>query len=54
MRWIAWLNQPEKPAGQSGKVVHLKKPISQPDLRRDGSARFNPMPTPSPSINPKR
>jgi hypothetical protein len=26
MRWIAWLNQPEKPAGQSGKVVHLKKP----------------------------
>ena len=26
MRWIAWLNKPEKPAGQSGKVVHLKKP----------------------------
>jgi hypothetical protein len=26
MRWIAWLNEPEKPAGQSGKVVHLKKP----------------------------
>jgi hypothetical protein len=26
MRWIAWLNQPEKPAGRSGKVVHLKKP----------------------------
>ncbi len=26
MEWIAWLNQPEKPAGQSGKVVHLKKP----------------------------
>ena len=26
MQWIAWLNQPEKPAGQSGKVVHLKKP----------------------------
>jgi hypothetical protein len=26
MRRIAWLNQPEKPAGQSGKVVHLKKP----------------------------
>ena len=26
MRWLAWLNQPEKPAGQSGKVVHLKKP----------------------------
>jgi hypothetical protein len=25
-QWIAWLNQPEKPAGQSGKVVHLKKP----------------------------
>ena len=25
-RWIAWLNKPEKPAGQSGKVVHLKKP----------------------------
>jgi len=24
--WIAWLNQPEKPAGQPGKVVHLKKP----------------------------
>jgi hypothetical protein len=24
--WIAWLNKPEKPAGQSGKVVHLKKP----------------------------
>jgi hypothetical protein len=22
--WIAWLNKPEK--GQSGKVVHLKKP----------------------------
>ena len=26
VRWIAWLNKPEKPAGQSGKVVHLKKP----------------------------
>jgi hypothetical protein len=26
MRWIAWLTKPEKPAGQSGKVVHLKKP----------------------------
>ena len=25
-QWIAWLNKPEKPAGQSGKVVHLKKP----------------------------
>jgi hypothetical protein len=25
-RWIAWLNKPEKRAGQSGKVVHLKKP----------------------------
>jgi len=25
-RWIAWLNQPEEPAGQSGKIVHLKKP----------------------------
>jgi hypothetical protein len=25
-QWIAWLNEPEKPAGQSGKVVHLKKP----------------------------
>ena len=25
MRWIAWLTKPEKPAGQSGKVV-LKKP----------------------------
>jgi len=25
-QWIAWLNQPEKPGGQSGKVVHLKKP----------------------------
>jgi hypothetical protein len=25
-RWIAWLEAPEKPAGQSGKVVHLKKP----------------------------
>jgi len=25
MEWIAWLNQPEEPAGQSGKVVHLKK-----------------------------
>ena len=26
MRWIAWLTKPEKLAGQSGKVVHLKKP----------------------------
>jgi hypothetical protein len=26
MQWIAWLNEPEKPSGQSGKVVHLKKP----------------------------
>jgi hypothetical protein len=26
MRWIAWLTEVEKPAGQSGKVVHLKKP----------------------------
>jgi hypothetical protein len=26
MQWIAWLDQPEKPTGQSGKVVHLKKP----------------------------
>ena len=25
-RWIAWLNEPEDPAGQSGKIVHLKKP----------------------------
>jgi hypothetical protein len=25
-QWIAWLNKPEKPAGQSSKVVHLKKP----------------------------
>jgi len=25
-QWIAWLNKPEKPAGQPGKVVHLKKP----------------------------
>jgi hypothetical protein len=25
-RWIAWLNEPEEPAGQSGKIVHLKKP----------------------------
>ena len=25
-RWIAWVDAPEKPAGQSGKVVHLKKP----------------------------
>jgi hypothetical protein len=24
--WIVWLNKPEKPEGQSGKVVHLKKP----------------------------
>ena len=24
--WIAWLNKPEKSAGQSGKVVHLKNP----------------------------
>jgi hypothetical protein len=23
---IAWLTKPEKPARQSGKVVHLKKP----------------------------
>jgi len=26
MQWIDWLTKPEKPAGQSGKVVHLKKP----------------------------
>jgi hypothetical protein len=26
MQWIAWLNEPEKTAGQAGKVVHLKKP----------------------------
>jgi hypothetical protein len=26
VRWIAWLSEPEKPGGQSGKVVHLKKP----------------------------
>jgi hypothetical protein len=26
MRWIAWLNEPEKPAGESSKVVHLRKP----------------------------
>ncbi len=26
MQWIAWLNTPERPEGQSGKVVHLKKP----------------------------
>jgi hypothetical protein len=25
-QWIGWLKQPEKTAGQSGKVVHLKKP----------------------------
>jgi hypothetical protein len=25
LRWIAWLNEPEKPAGESSKVVHLKK-----------------------------
>ncbi len=25
MRWIAWLNEPEKPAGESSKVVHLRK-----------------------------
>jgi hypothetical protein len=25
VRWIAWLNEPEKPAGESSKVVHLKK-----------------------------
>jgi len=25
-QWVAWLNKPEKPVGQSGKVVHLKKP----------------------------
>ena len=25
-QWIAWLNKPEKPEGQSGKVVHLRKP----------------------------
>ena len=25
-RWIAWLNEPQEPAGQSGKIVHLKKP----------------------------
>jgi hypothetical protein len=26
MQWIDWLTKPEKPAEQSGKVVHLKKP----------------------------
>jgi len=26
MRWIAWLTKPEKSTGQSGKVVHPKKP----------------------------
>jgi hypothetical protein len=25
-QWIAWLEAPDKLAGQSGKVVHLKKP----------------------------
>ncbi len=25
MRWIAWLNEPEKPTGESSKVVHLRK-----------------------------
>ena len=25
-RWIAWLNEPEEFVGQSGKIVHLKKP----------------------------
>jgi hypothetical protein len=31
---IAWLNQPEKPAGQSGKVVHLKKAaLEKPGLQ---------------------
>jgi hypothetical protein len=25
-RWISWLETPEKPGGESGKVVHLKKP----------------------------
>jgi hypothetical protein len=25
-RWIAWLNEPEESVGQSGKIVHLKKP----------------------------
>jgi hypothetical protein len=25
-QWIAWLNKPEKPEGQSSKVVHLRKP----------------------------
>src|SRR4029077_20742367 len=25
-QWIAWLNKPEKPEEQPGKVVHLKKP----------------------------
>jgi hypothetical protein len=25
-KWVAWLETPEKPAGQGGKVVHLKKP----------------------------
>jgi hypothetical protein len=24
--WIAWLNKPEKPEGQFGKMVHLKMP----------------------------
>ena len=24
-RWVAWLETPEKPEGQAGKVVHLKK-----------------------------
>ena len=26
MRWIAWLNEPEKPDGESPKVVPLRKP----------------------------
>jgi hypothetical protein len=25
-RWLAWLSEPEKPAGETGKVVRLKKP----------------------------
>jgi hypothetical protein len=25
-RWIAYVEAPEKPGGESGKVVHLKKP----------------------------
>jgi hypothetical protein len=39
MQWIAWLNQPEKPAGQSGKCgAPEKAPL---------------VPTPSPFANPK-